>query len=333
MASPNYSPGLMARMRSSWPFSKSAAPQTLIEVPSAQLAPFSDENELSLYREFIHNVAEVCERAAHGDLEPRLLRCPEDPDLARVVFAINHLLDMSDGFLREVGAALDHAAQKKFYRRVLLRGMRGAFRRASQQINDATQQLANDAAELVKLDQTRKAMSGTVRNVVDGLTGTATRMKGTAQALTEMVGKETESANTQPPSAKSAAQRNLQYAVAGLNQASQRIGGVVDLISDIADRTNLLALNAAIEAARAGDSGRGFAVVASEVKKLSEQTTGATAEINKEIEAVRDTADLTSQLLKSLTQSIGELKDTSQTLNQQSNDLAAAMKQFVESHT
>ena len=95
--------------------------------------------------------------------------------------------------------------------------------------------------------------------------------------------------------------------VRALAEATDKIGQVVGLITDIASQTNLLALNATIEAARAGEAGKGFAVVASEVKSLATQTGRATEEIGAQIAQVQSATKEVVEAIRGISTTIEEV--------------------------
>ena len=109
-----------------------------------------------------------------------------------------------------------------------------------------------------------------------------------------------------------------------LNERSQQVGEIVDVIMEITDQTNLLALNAAIEAARAGDHGRGFAVVADEVRKLANSTAEATIGITERIKSIQNDA---GQAVIAMNKSLERVKVGVEHANQ----AGASLQQIVES--
>ncbi len=108
--------------------------------------------------------------------------------------------------------------------------------------------------------------------------------------------------------------RRTDSIVRALSEGADKIGQVVDLITNIAGQTNLLALNATIEAARAGEAGRGFAVVASEVKSLAQQTARATEEIGAQIAQVQSATNDAVEAIRGITGTIEEVSSIAATI-------------------
>src|ERR1700688_1091650 len=158
---------------------------------TSQTLDLRTAEEIDQFRNLLSLATDTCERAANRGLEARMLHCHDSVETERLANAINHMLDMTDAFLREVGASLEYASRGKFFRRVILRGMRGTFRQASEEINQANSVMEKDAALKESVEHRRvlaDQFESTVKKVFSELAASTVRVAGAADTLLDLAG-------------------------------------------------------------------------------------------------------------------------------------------------
>lgn len=167
------------------PLAASESANEATTVPATD--PGSSRLEVDVYRDSVSHMAEVLAAAARGDLETRVRLSQQTPELQRLAAELNRFMDVTDAYVRESGAALDHAACGKYFRRVIERGLRGAFAEGARLINRATGMMAGQAdqieqarmAQLQLADRFEQEVIGTV----SGVAAAAEQMRETASVL------------------------------------------------------------------------------------------------------------------------------------------------------
>ncbi|WP_240942722.1 methyl-accepting chemotaxis protein [Planosporangium thailandense] len=255
------------------------------------------------FGEALRAIARFCEQAADGDLEVRLPRLPGEDHLADVAAArqgLNRLMDLVDAFVRESTGSLAAASAGNYHRRFLHRGMRGAFRRGAEVIDDARRAIRRGARTLEEANQRRLGLADEFETAVmstsEHVAAASTELSASAASLAEST-----------RATVVAADRSA-GAIRSLSESSVQIDAVVQLINSVAAQTRLLALNATIEAARAGEAGRGFAIVANEVKQLADATARATAQISEQVAGIRDQTSEVVTAIETVTASMRDVE-------------------------
>ncbi len=258
---------------------------------------------MSTIREYISEISDTLHLMASGDVSKPGVQAYKG-DFAGISESLNIIADSFNNVLGDINRTAEQVAS------------------GTRQVSDGSQALSQGAME----------QAGSIEQLTASLADIADQTK--QNALKASQASELAASARADALDGDARMKELQQAMAEINDASHSISKVIKVIDEIAFQTNLLALNAAVEAARAGQFGKGFAVVAEEVRNLAQRSAGAAKETTAMIEgtisktkAGTKIANETAESLNRILGSVQKAADLVGGIAQASSDQASAVSQ------
>ncbi|WP_458413682.1 methyl-accepting chemotaxis protein [Schinkia sp. CFF1] len=243
----------------------------------------------------ILSVSEGMRAVANGDLTTKQLDVKTDDEIGRLAESFNEMVINMKQIIETVAGAADQVSASSEE----LTASAEHTNVATEQVSDSVQEVASNAEkQKYEVEHNARALdevSGGVHRIVES-SKKVYELAHHTTALAEIGGQSVADTVNQMNSIHGSVNESNAM-IESLYERSREVSSILDVITGIADQTNLLALNAAIEAARAGEHGRGFAVVADEVRKLAEQSQQSAKEILAIVDGIQKDTESSVQIM------------------------------------